>query len=307
MPRHMVPVSTWRKNSRNAIIRGDVESYRLASESGDLDPLFCEVAMQVGRNIPDKLPRKELNEAWEVAKIVDRYFPKPAHEATANLSTADTGWMGQRVVELCAGCGLLAAFLILLEPARQVVCLDRKHTPLAKRLLGCLEERWPSLRGRITYQKSDLRSTASAMSGCPLGHGRNVNSEDLALPRDSLVVACHACGHLTDDAITAATADGNLRPMVLVPCCYRIEKFDFKPVGGDPLNLWRPGWSWDRWPWLRGGAVNSLGLEAVDSARTAYLQELGYKVVFDRIDPEISEYYQAFVAWPNSQAGQRDT
>jgi hypothetical protein len=135
----------------------------------------------------DCLPRKELYEAWEVARRARRHF------------------RGGRVLDLAAGHGLLAYALLLLDDGSpEAICVDARRPSSAARLAAALEERWPRLRGRVRYEERRLE-------------------ESLALPGD-LVVSAHACGTLTDRVLDAALA-ARARVAVL-PCCQEVATRD---------------------------------------------------------------------------------
>jgi hypothetical protein len=129
------------------------------------------------------LPRKELYEAWEVARRVRRVF------------------RGGRIVDLAAGHGLLAHAMILLDdssPAALVV--DRKLPPSCHKLHQALAEAWPRLSGRVTFLERELGAVK-------------------ILPGD-IVVSSHACGRLTDVILERAAA-ARARVAVL-PCCQNL-------------------------------------------------------------------------------------
>ncbi len=126
------------------------------------------------------LPRKELYEAWEMARRIRRRF------------------RGGRVVDLAAGHGLLShALLILDDSSSGALLVDTAPPPSAARLHATLVEAWPRLAGRITSTNGPLDCVA-------LGAG-------------DLVVSSHACGGLTDLVLDGA-ATARARVAVL-PCC----------------------------------------------------------------------------------------
>lgn len=170
------------------------------------------------------------------------------------------------------GCGLLGIFLMLLNPQREVRCSDKRQQPLARQLHQILQKRWPSLE-RITWEEEDVRHGGLKTTG-------------------ELVASCHACSILSDEIILAAKT--NRSPLVLVPCCYSKEP-KLPPEVGWP---WLPHWSFKRWPWLEKGAVNQLGQSAIHAARLRCLEEAGYKVQEDHIDPSISKMNLVIVAQP---------
>ncbi|MBT1071553.1 methyltransferase [Pelotalea chapellei] len=131
------------------------------------------------------LPRKELYEAWEVARRIRRRF------------------RGGRVIDLACGHGLLAYILLLLDDSSPMaLAVDRRIPEQAAKLAACLEEDWPRLAGRVAFLETDLKQ---------------VN----LLP-DDLVVSVHACGALTDLVLERAVA---VRARVAVlPCCHDVAE-----------------------------------------------------------------------------------
>jgi hypothetical protein len=139
------------------------------------------------------LPRKELYEAWEVARRVRRLF------------------RGGRVVDLGAGHGLLAHLMILLDDSSPgALAVDRTWPESSGKLHRALVGAWPRLQGRVEF-------VAAAMADVPL------------LPTD-VVVASHACGALTDDVLDRAVS-ARARVAVL-PCCHALTSSDVGGLTG---------------------------------------------------------------------------
>lgn len=133
------------------------------------------------------LPRKELFEAWEMARRVRRLF------------------RGGRIVDLAGGHGLLAQALLLLDDSSpSSVVVDEAVPPSAARLHDVLVREWPRLGGRVTFVPGRV--------------------QDVAVDVPDLVVSCHACGSLSDDVLAMA-ADRRTRVAVL-PCCHDARGFD---------------------------------------------------------------------------------
>ena len=139
------------------------------------------------------LPRKELYEAWEVARRSRRLF------------------RGGRVVDLGGGHGLLAHIMLVLDDSSpSAIVVDTSEPPSAAALNTALVDAWPRLRGRVSRETHDLDRTA-------------VSAEDV-------IVASHACGRLTDVVIELA-ASARARLAVL-PCCHDTEACDDGGVSG---------------------------------------------------------------------------
>jgi hypothetical protein len=139
------------------------------------------------------LPRKELYEAWEMARRVRRRF------------------RGGRVEDLAAGHGLLAQVLLILDDSSPGALLVDTATPKsAAQVHEALAGAWPRLAGRLTWSNAPVDSA-------PLLGG-------------DLVVSSHACGGLTDVVLNAAAA---VRARVAVlPCCHDLALNELGSLSG---------------------------------------------------------------------------
>jgi len=161
----------------------------------DSDRLFDRIARAVCQ--AGCLPRKELYEAWEVARRVRRLF------------------RGGRVVDLCAGHGLLAHIMVLLDATSpSAVAADAAPPASSARVHDALVEAWPRLAGRVAVVACDI--------------------EDVEVFDSDIVVSSHACGSLTD-RVLAHAASARARVAVL-PCCHDLREGD---TGG--LDGWIDG------------------------------------------------------------------
>ena len=143
------------------------------------DTLFDRIARAVCR--AGCLPRKELYEAWEVARRVHRRF------------------RGGRVVDLASGHGLLAQILLLMDrDIPHALAVDRRIPENAALLAAELRADWPGLAGRIEFLETDL--------------------EQVTLSPEDMVVSVHACGGLTDLVLERALAAGSR--VAVLPCCH---------------------------------------------------------------------------------------
>lgn len=139
------------------------------------------------------LPRKELYEAWEVARRARRLF------------------RGGRIVDLGGGHGLLAQVMLLLDDSSpSAVIADTAIPASAAKLHAVLTAEWPRLADRVEFREQSL------------------DTIDL-LPTD-VVVSSHACGALTD-TILARAAAARARVAVL-PCCHDTETCDAGALAG---------------------------------------------------------------------------
>jgi hypothetical protein len=129
------------------------------------------------------LPRKELYEAWEVARRVRRLF------------------RGGRIVDLGGGHGLLAQLLLMLDDSSSTaLVVDKALPPSSAKLHQVLVAAWPRLSGRIAFVSGRI--------------------EDIEILPTDVVVSSHACGQLTDLVLERAAA-ARARVAVL-PCCHRL-------------------------------------------------------------------------------------
>ena len=162
------------------------------------------------------LPRKELYESWELARRTRRLF------------------RGGRVVDLCGGHGLLAHIMLLLDNSSlSALVVDTEVPPSAQQVHEALIDAWPRLAGRVTFVAAPMDS--------------------VALGEDDVVVSCHACGALTDQVLSLATA-ARARVAVL-PCCHDADTCDTGPLTG----------------WVDAAL-------AVDAVRALRLERQGYQV-----------------------------
>ena len=169
------PTSAEHRFSRSS--RGRLTARDLARFPGDT--LFDRLARAVCS--AGCLPRKELYEAWEMARRVRRLF------------------RGGRLVDLGAGHGLLAhAMLLLDDTSPDALVVDTSLAPSSVKIHDALVRAWPRLANRVTFRQETL--------------------DDVEIRRDDIVVSSHACGALTDRILERAAA-ARCRVAVL-PCCH---------------------------------------------------------------------------------------
>lgn len=153
--------------------------------------LFDRVARAVCE--AECLPRKELFEAWEVARRVRRLF------------------RGGRVVDIAGGHGLLAQLMLLLDNSSpDAIVVDKTLAPSGAAVHDALCRVWPRLSGRVAFVQDSF--------------------DAIALQATDVVVSSHACGTLTDRVLDAAT---RVRARVAVlPCCHDLETCDTGDLTG---------------------------------------------------------------------------
>ncbi len=133
------------------------------------------------------LPRKELYEAWEVARRTRRRF------------------RGGRVIDVAGGHGLLAHIMLLLDhTSPEAVVVDHTLPSSSRHVHEALSSVWPVLASRVRYLQADLAS--------------------IALDSHDVVVSSHACGALTDRVLAAAV--GAHDRVDVLPCCHDVETCD---------------------------------------------------------------------------------
>jgi len=148
------------------------------------------------------LPRKELYEAWEVARRTRRLF------------------RGGRIIDLGAGHGLLAQILIILDDTSpKAIAVDTRLPASCVKLHDALVAAWPRLRDRISFEEQAL--------------------DAIALMADDVVVSSHACGALTDVVLDRAVS-ARARVAVL-PCCHHVAAGGGNPSGLPDLSGWLDG------------------------------------------------------------------
>jgi ABC-type taurine transport system ATPase subunit len=155
------------------------------------DTLFDKIARAVCR--AGTLPRKELHEAWEMAKRVRRRY------------------RGGRVVELACGHGLLAHLMLILDDSSATAMAVDHNIPLnAEKLSRELIASWPRLENRIIY--------------------KNMSVQEMVVHPDDIVVSAHACGALTDEILAKAVAQRTR--VAVLPCCHNLKTAATYDLGG---------------------------------------------------------------------------
>lgn len=227
----------------------------------DLATAVCSTGM---------LPQKELHECWQMANNVHREFP-------AIL----------RVADIAAGHGLLAWILVLLARSgeratpRTAVAVDMKKPKSAEILTAAMIKRWPGLAGAVNYVEGSVDAVFS-------GDGP-----------DTLFVAAHACGGLTDRVLLSAVASGS--PVAIMPCCHSLRK-QAGSLSSLAVAAGLPGNAVD-------GIATSAGEigqpKAIDQFRIDALTALGYEIRESAIQPEITAFFRVIMGKPPSRTEDR--
>ena len=164
-----------KKSSKNRLTPGQASLF-------PGDSLFDKIARAVCR--AGTLPRKELHEAWEMAKRVRRRY------------------RGGRILDLACGHGLLAHIMLILDDSSaSALAVDKKIPLNAEKLSHALITSWPRLKNRIIYKQASV--------------------QEITVFPDDIVVSAHACGALTD-LILEKAIERHARVAVL-PCCHDLK------------------------------------------------------------------------------------
>ena len=118
---------------------------------------------------------------------------------------------GGRVVDLCAGHGLLGQIMLLLDASSpRVVVVDRALPPSAATLARAMAAAWPKLAGRVSFHEGALDAEP--------------------LQSDDVVISIHACGALTDRVLDRAVSAG--ARVAVMPCCHDLDRADAGALTG---------------------------------------------------------------------------
>ena len=170
--------------TKNRLTRHDLGRFTSDTLFDRLGRVVCGVG---------RLPRKELFEAWEVARRVRRCC------------------RGGRVVDIAGGHGLLAHLMLLLDDTSpEAVIVDPAPPACGAALSEAIVAEWPRLCGRVHVRVDDIR--------------------DVPMNAGDVIVSSHACGALTDHILDAAVA-ASARVAVL-PCCQDLATCDAGPLAG---------------------------------------------------------------------------
>ena len=170
--------------SRGRLTKRDLDRFPSASLFDRIARTVCEAGC---------LPRKELYEAWEMARRVRRLF------------------RGGRILDLGGGHGLLAQVMLLLDDSSpNALVVDTTLPASSAKLHGVIMDVWPRLKGRVTFVASSI--------------------DDVAILDTDIVVSSHACGALTDRILDRAAA-ARARVAVL-PCCHDLDSGDAGDLSG---------------------------------------------------------------------------
>ena len=139
------------------------------------------------------LPRKELYEAWEVARRARRKF------------------RGGRVLDLACGHGLVAHLMLLLDDSSPAaLAVDTRLPSSAAKLSEHIVAQWPRLAGRVHLVESAI--------------------DDVDGEAGDIIVSCHACGDLTDQVLEKAVRAS--ARVVVLPCCHEKRRAAEGGLGG---------------------------------------------------------------------------
>jgi hypothetical protein len=170
--------------SRGRLTNRDVERFPENTLFDRLGRAICQAGC---------LPRKELYEAWAMARRVRRLF------------------RGGRVLDLGGGHGLLAHVMLLLDDSSPgAIVADTTVPASSAKLHDVLINAWPRLTGRVEFVACTI--------------------DEIVIDATDIVVSSHACGALTDRVLERACA-ARARVAVL-PCCHDLDAADDGGLSG---------------------------------------------------------------------------
>ena len=157
------------------------------------------------------------------------------------------------VMDLCCGHGLVGMLMVIFEPDVESVTLcDRRIPESSHRCLAAIESVAPWVKGRVRHEVGSIKKLADTEARSML--------------------SAHACGALTDHALTAAIE--RQCPVAVTPCCYANGICQAPPV-------------------LR----RELGLKAaIDTHRTYRLNEHGYHVKWMHIPEHVTPMNRVIIS-----------
>lgn len=184
---------------------------------------------------------------------------KELFEATETFARARKRVRAPVVADLCCGHGLGGILFALMErEVERVLLVDRVRPPSADALLDAADAVAPWVRGKVEWIEDRL--------------GR------VELPMGASVLAVHACGLRTDEALEAAVRARGA--FCALPCC--------RPHRRHPASE---------------ALKHALGPDiAIDVHRTYALESAGYRVWWDEISPAITPMNRTLVARPDPGA-----
>jgi hypothetical protein len=184
MPTNHQPPTRFSPASKGRLTNRDIDRFPGNTLFDRLGRTVCQAAC---------LPRKELYEAWEMARRVRRLF------------------RGGRVLDFAGGHGLLAQIMLLLDDTTpNALVIDTSLPASSGKLQEVLVEAWPRLQGRVEFVAGSI--------------------DDIDMLDTDIVVSSHACGALTDRVLERAAA-ARARVAVL-PCCHDLDLGDDGGLSG---------------------------------------------------------------------------
>jgi hypothetical protein len=193
------------------------------------------------------VPFKELCESFEFFARVRR----PLYRTGRNAPRAPV------LADLCSGHGLVGALFALYERSiERVLLIDERPPPSRAKVLDAAREVAPWTADKLELADGRLKDVGAR------------------LPHGAAIVAVHACGALTDEAIALGLAlEG---PIAVMPCC--------RPHGRSPAPP---------------GLARALGDDvAFDVDRTYTMERAGWSVAWDTIPAAITPMNRILVGRP---------
>jgi len=208
---------------------------------------------------------KEFDEAWAFAKAVQNMFGNNKYQFDV-------------IIDVAGGHGAVAALLLILTKATRAVVIDPACVGN-----GGVERAWCqdffTHKQSLEYRHEDLRTGLPAELECIL---------ETVSPERVLVVACHACQHLSDEILQIICCQFRGVHAAVMPCCQR----DTSPGFSWKQNSKRLGVPIDKTMdlLLAGKVMSWQDMGKIDSndndSANAYSYDVRMKIIDDKITPQ---------------------
>jgi hypothetical protein len=160
---------------------------------------------------------KEFKESWAFCNAVRAFLRSSSSSRSdqKNMKDMDDVCSIDLVVDVAGGHGALAALFLILTSARRAVVIDPARVGS-----GSVARAWSEFfnKGNNRVKTLEYRHEC-LLTGLPAVLKHAILDQGMD-PRRILVVACHACQHLSDEVLAIACGNFGVHAAVM-PCCQR--------------------------------------------------------------------------------------